>query len=131
MSMDIRNQGKGVHEREIPGLEKLRALLPREWYGFTNLELATGPGQSREIDLVMITEDRVLLVDLKEWNGRIIAEDGRWIHKGRDMGPSPVEKIRSNARKVAEVLKAHLRDRAKASPGGPKLYCPLFQGAVV
>jgi hypothetical protein len=47
------------------------------------------------------------------------------------MGPSPVEKIRGNARKVAEILKAHLRDRAKASPGGPKLYCPLFQGLVV
>jgi hypothetical protein len=123
--MDIRNQGRGVHEREIPGLEKLRALLPREWYGFTNLELATGPGQSREIDLVMVIEDRVLLVDLKDWNGRITAEDGRWFHKGRDMGPSPVEKIRGNARKVAEILKAHLRDRAKASPGGPKLYCPL------
>jgi hypothetical protein len=121
--MDIKNQGRGVHEREIPGLEKLRALLPREWYGFTNLELATGPGQSREIDLVMVIEDRVLLVDLKDWNGRITAEDGRWFHKGRDMGPSPVEKIRGNARKVAEILKAHLRDRAKASPRGPGSCC--------
>jgi hypothetical protein len=62
--MDIRNQGRGVHEREIPGLEKLKALLPGDWYGFTNLELATGRGQSREIDLVMVIEDCVLLVDL-------------------------------------------------------------------
>ncbi len=128
--MEIRNQGRGVHAREIPGLEKLKTL-PREWYAFTNLELAIGPGQSREIDLVMVIDDRVLLVDLKDWNGRITSADGRWLQNGRDMGPSPVGKIRENARKVSEVLKAHLRDRAKLSPGGPKLFCPWFQGVVV
>jgi hypothetical protein len=113
--MEIRNQGRGVHSREIPGLEKFKTL-PREWYAFTNLELATGPGQSREIDLVMVIDDRVLLVDLRDWNGRITSDDGRWLHNKRDMGPSPVGKIRENARKVAEILKAHLRDRTKSSP---------------
>ena len=128
--MEVKNQGRGVHAREIPGLEKFKTL-PREWYAFTNFELAIGPGQSREIDLVMVIDDRVLLVDLKDWNGLITSNDGRWLHNGRDMGPSPVGKIWENARKVAEVLKAHLRDRAKSSPRGPKLSCPLFQGVVV
>lgn len=129
-NVDIRNQGRGVHEREISGLEKLRGQLPRDWYGFTNLELTIGPGQSREIDIVMVIEDRILLVDLKHWNGRITAEDGRWFNDDLDMGPSPVEKIRSSARKVAEILKAHLRDRAKA-PGGVRLNYPFVQGLVL
>jgi hypothetical protein len=60
--MEIRNQGRGVHAREIPGLEKFKTL-PREWYAFTNLELTTDPGQSREIDIVdivMVIDDRIL-----------------------------------------------------------------------
>ena len=128
--MEIRNQGRGIHAREIPGLEKFRSL-PRQWYAFTNLEMTIGPGQSREIDLVMVIEDRILLVDLKDWNGLITSDDGRWWHNGRDMGPSPVGKIRENARKVAEVLKAHLKDRARAAASAPKLLCPFFQGIVV
>jgi Nuclease-related domain len=128
--MEIRNQGRGIHAREIPGLEKLKSL-PSDWYAFTNLELTTGPGQSREIDIVMVIDDRVLLVDLKDWNAKITVGDGRWFHGGRDMGPSPVEKMRGNARKIAETLKAHLRDRARSNPSSPKFSAPFFQGVVI
>jgi serine/threonine protein kinase len=128
--MDIWNQGRGIHAREIPGLEKLKSL-PTDWYAFTNLELTIGPGQSREIDIVMVIDDRVLLVDLKDWNAKITFGDGRWFHGGRDMGPSPVEKMRGNARKVAETLKAHLRDRAQSNPLSPKFSAPFFQGIVI
>ena len=128
--MDIKNQGRGIHAREIPGLEKLKSL-PSDWYAFTNLELTTGPGQSREIDIVMVVDDRVLLVDLKDWNAKITVGDGRWFHGGRDMGPSPVEKMRGNARKIAETLKAHLRDRTRSNPSSPKFSAPFFQGVVI
>jgi hypothetical protein len=63
-SMEIRNQGQGVHAREIQGLGQLRHP-PREWYAYTNLEVSVGPGQYREIDAAVVTDDRVLLVDLK------------------------------------------------------------------
>jgi Nuclease-related domain len=75
--MEIRNQGQGVHAREIHGLGKLRHL-PKEWYAYTNLEVSVGPGQYREIDAVMVTDDRVLLVDLKDWKQRITCGEGRW-----------------------------------------------------
>lgn len=55
----------------------------------------------------MVIEDRVLLVDLKDWNERITSGDGRWYHGDRDMGVSLVEKIRGNARKVVEIFKTH------------------------
>ena len=72
--MEIRNQGQGVHAREIHGLGQLRHL-PREWYAYTNLEVSVGPGQYREIDAVLVTDDRVLLVDLKDWKHRITCGD--------------------------------------------------------
>ena len=54
--MKITNCGKGIHQREIPGLEKLKDL-PENWYAFTNLDLAL-PGKGvREIDVVMVIED--------------------------------------------------------------------------
>ncbi|EGP09375.1 hypothetical protein CSIRO_0913 [Bradyrhizobiaceae bacterium SG-6C] len=129
-AMEIKNQGRGIHAREVHGVEKL-SQLPSDWYAFTNLELTIGPGQSREIDLVMITPDRVLLVDLKDWNGAISAGDGRWFHNGRDMGISPVAKIRENTRKIVEILKSHLKDRARQNPNAPKLQAPYFQGVVI
>jgi hypothetical protein len=56
--MEIRNQGQGVHAREIHGLGQLRHL-PKEWYAYTNLEVS-----------------RVLLVDLKDWKNASLAARG-------------------------------------------------------
>jgi hypothetical protein len=128
--MDIRNQGQGVHAREIHGLGQLRHL-PKEWYAYTNLEVAVGPGQYREIDAVMVIDDRVLLVDLKDWKQRITCGDGRWYHGNLDMG-APVAKIRFVARKVLEAFKAHLREHNEKHLGATaKLRAPLIQGVVV
>jgi hypothetical protein len=128
--MDIRNQGQGVHAREIHGLGQLRHL-PKAWYAYTNLEVAVGPGQYREIDAVMVIDDRVLLVDLKDWKERITCGEGRWYHGKLDMG-SPVGKVRFVACKVLEAFKAHLREHNEKHPGASaKLRAPLIQGIVV
>lgn len=128
--MDIRNQGQGVHAREIHGLGQLRHL-PKEWYAYTNLEVAVGPGQYREIDIVLVIDDRVLLVDLKDWKERITCGEGRWYHGKLDMG-SPVGKVRFVARKVLEAFKAHLREHNEKHAGAStKLRAPLIQGIVV
>lgn len=129
--MRITNAGRGIHQREINGTEALKTLPP-EWYGFTNLELSLAPGQSREIDAVLVIEDRILLVDWKDWRGRIKSADGRWLQNDRDMGQSPVEKVRANARKLAEVLKRYLQEQAKRrGESGDRVGVPWVQGCVV
>lgn len=62
--MRINITGKGVHRREIPGIEKLRGL-PAEWYAFTNLELIQPGSMPRQIDVVIVLDDRVIIADLK------------------------------------------------------------------
>ena len=48
--MKIFNSGRGIHVREIPGIDKLKAL-PETWQAFTNLDLSL-PGKGiREIDI--------------------------------------------------------------------------------
>jgi serine/threonine protein kinase len=110
--MQITTCGRGVHIREVVGIERLRKL-PHDWYGFTNLDLATGRGRSREIDLVLVAEDRIFLIDLKDWNGGIESEGGNWLHNGRDTGRSPVAKIHDNAKVVWQLLTDHLKRHMK------------------
>ncbi|MBT3072035.1 AAA family ATPase [Rhodomicrobium sp. Az07] len=117
--------GRGIHRREIVGVAKLKEQLPPKWYGFTNLEIAVGPGKGREIDVVIIAEDRIFLADLKDWNGRIESDSGHWLQNGNDCGPSPVSKIIQNARDVGTLLSGDLKKRVKEA------LVPLVQGLVL
>ncbi|WP_404980721.1 MULTISPECIES: NERD domain-containing protein [Caballeronia] len=68
-------------------MDKLRGL-PDHWHAFTNLDLALPGRGMREIDLVIVTEDRLLLVDLKDWLGPISSRHGNWFNGERDHGRS-------------------------------------------
>lgn len=113
--MQVTNCGRGVHAREVYGLERLKKELPPSWYAFTNLDLALGLGKSREIDLIIVSEHRIFLVDIKDWNGRLENRDGRWYNDGRDHGPSPVQKIGDISREVVALLGRQLKSRAETS----------------
>ncbi len=124
--MKIINCGNGLHEREVTGIETLTSLPPH-WFAYTNLDLATAPGSSREIDVIVVADDRILVVDLKHWNGPIESRDGNWFNAGKDHGPSPVAKISANARNIYIQLEAHLKRHAK----GSNVIVPKVQGLVV
>ena len=109
--MQITNCGRGVHQREIKGVEQLKKGLPSQWYGFTNLDIALGPGKAREIDLIIVSERRIFLIDIKDWNGRIESMDGRWGLNGEDRDYSPVQKVNDIARHIAIKLADLVRRR--------------------
>jgi len=125
--MQITNYGRGVHKREIKGVERIKLELPRLWYGFSNLDVVLGPGKSREIDLILVSDLRIFLVDLKDWHGRIEADNGRWRQDGKDRGPSPVAKIVGNARDIAILL----GDTLKKRPETRSEPVPSIEGLVV
>jgi hypothetical protein len=124
--MQVTNCGRGVHAREVKGVERLKSL-PKDWYAFTNLELATGIGRSRELDVIIVTDHMIFLVDLKDWSGKIESDSGNWLHNGRDTGPSPVAKIHSNVKDVLRLLTTQLRSR----PESKKSPIPKIVGLVV
>lgn len=129
--MKITNGGKGIHQREIPGIEKLKDL-PEHWHAFTNLDLALPGKGAREIDLILVIEDRLLLVDLKDWVGPITSQEGHWFNKNRDHGRSPVGKIAENVRALAPLLKKFLSEQEKKEQGlTHRLSPPWIEGAVV
>ncbi|WFE75662.1 AAA domain-containing protein [Roseinatronobacter sp. S2] len=109
--MQVTNCGRGVHAREVKGLELLKKELPSNWYAFTNLDLALGLGKSREIDLIIVSDHRIFFVDIKDWNGNLENREGRWFNNGRDYGPSPVQKIGDIGREVLTPLRNQLKSR--------------------
>ena len=72
--MKIKNHGRGIHEREIPGIEYFTNNLPDEWIGHTNLTLSL-PFGGREIDLIIFAVDRIFMIDLKDGHGQYASID--------------------------------------------------------
>lgn len=117
--MKIVNKGRGVHARELAGIERLRDELPDSWIAFTNLELAIAGGRGREIDVIMVIEDRIIVVDLKDWRGPIVSDGGDW-RQGNISERSPVEKILGNKRELSIRLRDFLQDEAKRKGKHPQ-----------
>ena len=124
--MKIQVSGKGIHRREIVGIDKLRAL-PADWYCFTNLELVDSGSMPRQIDVILVLDDRILLVDLKDWNGKITSDSDRWFLNGKSVDTSPVKKILENTRIIAGLVQRYLRK----DPGTRTAPLPLIEGCVV
>lgn len=127
----ITNTGRGIHQREIVGVNKLQKALPDRWLAFTNLDLALSKG-SREIDVIMIIDDRILLIDIKDWRGKITSEEGAWFQNNKYMDRSPVAKINENARDVSHLLKKHLQEQARSTGNfSSDLVIPRVYGFIV
>lgn len=124
--MQIKNCGRGIHKNEIAGIDKLRHL-PSSWYAFTNLDISLSAGTTREVDVILVTSKRVLIIDLKNWGtAAITGTDGRWYLDGVDHEPSPVQKVLEIKRHLYQLLKKEFGSR----PETRKLPVPRIDGVV-
>lgn len=110
---------KGAMPSEATGIAEMRARLPRGWKGFANFNMRNPSkrGQDREIDVAIITPDRIILVDLKNHRGKIESRAGTWYADGKDIGPSAARKIRENAKVMATLV----RQQVGEMPGSPPI----------
>jgi serine/threonine protein kinase len=100
------------------GLAELRRSLPENWKGFANFVMRQPGrrGQDREIDVVIVTPDRVIVVDLKHVRGRIENRGGFWYRGDSRLYPSPAHKIRENAKVLASLMRDELRQLRYVPP---------------
>ncbi len=124
---------KGLHPREVTGIRQLETGLAASqfsagWFGYTNLLVRkrNAVGERREIDLILVTHDRVVMADLKDWGGKITNSAGTWLHKRQRRGPSAVLKIEDNSHSLVELLRTEAR---AASPRPRVEYFVLFTAA--
>ena len=92
----------GLIKQEVSGVSMLETQLPDQWFGFSNLLMRrTGREQAAEIDIVIVTHDRVIIADLKDWAGNVVYRNGNWYQNRRDRKRSAAKKIGLNARILA------------------------------
>lgn len=112
---------EGVLEVEQGSMRELERRLPRTWLGFAAFQLVQrGSPEALDLDLVVLTSNRILVVELKNWSGDIEYAGGQWVHKGAPR-KSPVKVTQ----RKAQVLKDVIRDKF------PKLKVPYVEPVVL
>lgn len=101
----------GINGYEREANEKLEASLPNNWKGYSSLEMRGRQSKEFEGDLILITHDRIINVELKNWSGKIFSKEGKWVVQF----PDGREEHRSNgvrqARRSAQILTTKLKER--------------------
>ncbi|HHG0683489.1 TPA: NERD domain-containing protein, partial [Enterobacter cloacae] len=99
--------GAGLHASELRAISKMEQHFQSSWHGFAGLVASDAQGPM-EIDCLIITHDRLLLVELKEWNGTIEYDNGMWIQNGQNRGKSPFAIKREHALRLQKLLDSEL-----------------------
>jgi serine/threonine protein kinase len=95
----------GINRYEKEANARMEKEFSSKWRGYSALELIDIREGTKEIDFILVTEDRVLLLELKSWNGVIRYESGTWVHNNENRS-SPVK---INANKVRILVSAFKR----------------------
>lgn len=117
-----RLKSSGIIPREVKGIKAVEENLPSDWIGYCSLELVDRVQGNREIDLVVVAHDRIIIADLKDLNGKLTCQGDVWLRNGKRLDRSPVHKIKENVRVLATRLKEKLP---------PEMITPWVEGLVV
>jgi serine/threonine protein kinase len=110
----------GIHRAEKAALERLRqefnsSPFSQGWYGYAAFMMMDRVYRDREIDLILLTHDRLLVIELKNWNnGKITTTGDHWQLNGNDMGRSPVKVTADKAKILASKIKDKIKEPARS-----------------
>ncbi len=106
--------GQAVHRQEKEAIDFLVRNLPKHYYVYSNVELATGrPGQTFEHDAIVVAPHAVYTVEIKSWGGTIRGTRDRWTLADGVMWHSPIPPTQSKARVLKGRLKARRADLSR------------------
>lgn len=101
----------GIQVAEKAALQAMENAFPRQWRGIAAFEIIQKGSGNKEIDLVLITDERVIVVELKNWNGLIESDGEIWLLNGRRMGRSPVKVTQLKEKILASLIRNRLGAR--------------------
>lgn len=115
--MDIKLIKKsGVPKAEVEAHQQIQrefnsTAFSKGWRGYASFAISRGGRGSGDddFDLVLITHNVVIVVELKNWNGKLLESDGqKWYLDGESRDTSPVAKANLNAKRLASLMKQKL-----------------------
>lgn len=117
MKIDIISSD-GIHASEKEALERMRqsfnaSEFSQKWQGYAGFMMIDTVYRDREIDLVLLTHDRLIIVELKKWRGKIEPMQDHWLRDGDDMGRSPVKVLADKWKILSSKIQARLSAPAK------------------
>mgnify|MGYP003629453256 FL=1 len=105
--MKIIVKGLGLHGSETKAVSRMEAELRNSWYAYASVLITDSQG-SMEFDLIIITHDRVLVVELKNWRGELTSYDGNWYIDGRFRSKSPYHTKRDQGYRLVNIFREYL-----------------------
>jgi len=109
----------GIPESEKEAFNKLEDALPDSWHGYGSYEMFQGK-EGYDLDLVIISDDRIIVVELKNWFGEVILRNNSWIQvvRGKEYkNHGDVLKNVSLKRKIlASKIKRKLEQKLSYTP---------------
>lgn len=109
MKIEIRSID-GVQESEKRALKEFEKAFSSKWLGYAAFEMLQKGGGNYEVDLVIVAADRIIVVELKNWNGDIRSDGEQWFCRDEFSERSPVKKTQLKAKVLAKLLKTALGD---------------------
>jgi len=97
----------GIQHREVKGLEALASAFPSNWLVYASLNAFPKNSAPIEIDVFVVMDDRIVLLELKDWNGPIRPKGDMWVHAGK-RERSPVILGNEKAKKVKGIIRAQI-----------------------
>src|SRR5882757_8646598 len=97
----------GIHRREIPGIGALAPAYSADWLLYASLQCFPRGELPIEMDAMVVMGDRVLILELKDFNGKLSYNGDQWRHKRRWFR-SPVQVLAMKARKVKSFLQNNI-----------------------
>src|SRR5438552_9082228 len=94
----------GIHRREIPGIGALAQAYPPDWLLYASLQCFPRGELPIEMDALVVMDDRVLILEIKDFNGKLTHNGDQWILNRRRLR-SPVHGLAMKARKVKSFLR--------------------------
>jgi len=96
-----------VEAHQVIQREFNSATFSKGWRGYASFALArAGRGSGDDdLDLVLVTHTGIVLIELKNWNGKLLESNGqKWYLDGEDRGDSPVAVVRRKVPKLVSVM---------------------------
>lgn len=97
----------GIQHREVKGLASLAKSFPSDWLVYASLNAFPRNSAPIEIDVFVVMDDRIVLLELKDWNGPLTAKGDMWIHAGK-RERSPVILGNEKAKKIKGIIRSQV-----------------------
>jgi serine/threonine protein kinase len=94
----------GIMPREIKGVDALSKAFPSDWLLYVSLNCFPRNQSPMEIDAVVVMDDGVLLLEIKDWNGVLTARGDRWFVGKAPRKRSAVILVDEKAKKLKSVI---------------------------